>query len=106
MIFLDFSKAETVSHRTLLEKKSSTQLDKDIMLLVSNWLTGQAQRVTVSGVTSDWGPVTSGVLQGSIFCSASTTWKQVIEGMLSKFTDDGKLGGAAGSLEGREALVK
>jgi len=67
MVGLDFSKAfDTVSHRILLDKMSSTQLDKSITRWVSNWLTGQAQRVTVNGVTSGWRSVTSGAPQGSI----------------------------------------
>ncbi|KAJ7408787.1 hypothetical protein BTVI_58546 [Pitangus sulphuratus] len=53
VIFLDFSKAlNAVSPRILLDKLSSTQLDKHIMWWVSNWLTSRAQRV--NGVTSDW----------------------------------------------------
>ncbi|KAJ7402711.1 RNA-directed DNA polymerase from mobile element jockey-like protein [Pitangus sulphuratus] len=55
VIFLDFSKAfSTVSHRILLDKLSSTQLDKHIMRWVSNWLTNRTQRAIVNGVTSDW----------------------------------------------------
>ncbi|KAJ7417644.1 hypothetical protein BTVI_31935 [Pitangus sulphuratus] len=55
VIFLDFHKAfHIVSHRILMDKMFSTQLDKDIMQWVSNWLMGQAQRVIVNGVTSDY----------------------------------------------------
>ncbi|KAJ7421887.1 RNA-directed DNA polymerase from mobile element jockey-like protein [Willisornis vidua] len=43
VIFLDFTKAlNTVSRRILLNKVSSTQLDKHIMWWLSNWLTSQA----------------------------------------------------------------
>ncbi|KAJ7428255.1 RNA-directed DNA polymerase from mobile element jockey-like protein [Pitangus sulphuratus] len=65
VIFLDFCKTfDTVSHRILLDKMSSTQLDKHIVPQVDAEL----------------------------------------KGMLSKFVDDTKLGGAVDSLEGREAL--
>ena len=40
---LDFSKAfETVSHRILLDKMSSIQINKNIIRWVSNWLIGRA----------------------------------------------------------------
>lgn len=52
VIFLDFSKTfHTVSHSILLDKKCSIQLDKHITQWVNNWLTGQAKRVIVNGVT-------------------------------------------------------
>ena len=53
--FLDFSKAfDTVSHRILLDKMSSIQLNKNVIQWVSNWLTGRAQRVVVNGATCGW----------------------------------------------------
>ncbi|KAJ7410300.1 hypothetical protein BTVI_53886 [Pitangus sulphuratus] len=55
IIFFYFSKAfDSISHRILLDKVSSTQLDKHIMWWVNSWLMGQVQRVTVNGGTSDW----------------------------------------------------
>lgn len=33
---------------------------------MNHWLTVQAQRFTVNGITSGWLPVSSGALQGSI----------------------------------------
>jgi len=62
VVGLDFSNTfYTISHRILLDKMSSTELDKPITRWVSNWLTSQAQSVTLNGVTSDWRPVTSEV---------------------------------------------
>ncbi|KAJ7424316.1 hypothetical protein BTVI_07024 [Pitangus sulphuratus] len=55
VIFLDFSKGfNSVPHRIPLDKMPSTQLDNQVTQWGSNWLTDQAQRVTVKGVTSDW----------------------------------------------------
>ncbi|KAJ7422811.1 rna-directed dna polymerase from mobile element jockey-like [Pitangus sulphuratus] len=90
---------------------SSTHLDKHIMWWMSNWLRGQAQRVTVNRVKLDWKPVSSGVPQGSIlgpvlFNIFKNDLDARLEGILNKFEDDTKLGGAAGSLKGRDALQR
>lgn len=66
-IFLDFSKVSNTAYpRMLLNKISSSQLDKHIRVWVSSWLRGEAQKVIVFGVASDGAPATGGVLQGSI----------------------------------------
>ncbi|KAJ7410586.1 rna-directed dna polymerase from mobile element jockey-like [Willisornis vidua] len=80
------------------------------MWWVSNWLMCQAQKVIMNGVTSDWSPVTTGVPQGFILGPVLfiiiNDLDAGLEGILSKFADNTKLGEAPDSLKGREGLQR
>jgi hypothetical protein len=67
-VFLDFSKAlDSLNHTILLHKLSHRfGLHGKFLLLMSSYLNNRHQRVLLSGTTSNWSIVSSGVPQRSV----------------------------------------
>jgi len=66
-IFLDFAKAfDKVPHGRLLMKLKAHGIDGQVASWIGDWLANRMQRVCISGATSGWRLVMSGVPQGSV----------------------------------------
>ncbi|KAK4826088.1 hypothetical protein QYF61_005047 [Mycteria americana] len=101
-----FKAFNTVCHKILIEKLMKYGLDEQTVRWIENWLNGWTQRVVISGTESSWRPVTNDVPQGTILGPVlsnifiSHLCDGVDERILSKFADDTKLGGVAGTPRG------
>ena len=111
-IYLDFSKAfDKVPHQRLLYKLKSNHVDGNILRWIAEWLRNRRQRVVINGSESMWGPVKSGVPQGSvlgpllfiIFINDIDLAASDI-GIMNKFADDTKLGQSVNSDCDRQKL--
>ncbi|KAG7166732.1 RNA-directed DNA polymerase from mobile element jockey-like 30 [Homarus americanus] len=98
VIYLDFSKAfDRVPHQ------------RKVLNWIKSWLTDRTQRVSVDGVKSEWGRVTSGVPQGSVlgpllFIIYINDLDTGISSDISKFADDTKIGRQINSGQDANAL--
>lgn len=101
-IYLDFAKAfDKVSHRFLLHKLTKYGIDDCLLKWIKAFLSDRRQRVIITGATSDWTPVDSGVPQGSVLGpTLFTIFINDMPSVFSKtnvsklFADDTKLIGA------------
>ncbi|KAF7236297.1 Tenascin-X [Varanus komodoensis] len=101
VLYLDFSKAfDKVPHDILVEKLRSFGIHQSTVRWIMAWLTEQKQRVTISGESSGWWPVTSGVPQGPVlrpilFNLFINDMEEGVNSLLIKFADDSKTGAVA-----------
>ncbi|KAF7242706.1 C-type lectin domain family 3 member A [Varanus komodoensis] len=96
VVYLDFSKAfDKVPHDILMEKLRSFGIHQSTVQWIRAWLTDRKQKVTISGESSGWRPVTSEVPQGSVlgmilFNLFINNMEEGVNRLLIKFADDNK----------------
>jgi len=66
-VYFDMAKAfDTVSHAKLIHKLQAYGVDGNLLSLITDFLGGRSQRVSLPGGASTWRSVLSGVPQGSV----------------------------------------
>ena len=53
-------------HDGLIFKLKQNGVEGKFLKLIQNYLSNRSQRVMLNGIASDWGPIKSGVPQGSV----------------------------------------
>ena len=97
MIYFDYQKAfDTVPHRRLKVRLKALGFKGNMLKWIESFLYQRRQRVTINGVKSDWGSVTSGVPQGSVlgpilFILFVNSISEEVDGDILLFADDTKL---------------
>ncbi|XP_076034815.1 uncharacterized protein LOC143021293 [Oratosquilla oratoria] len=98
VIYLDFSKAfDKVPHQRLLNKIKAHGIGGKVLEWIRARISNRKQRVTINGIKSRWGNVTSGVPQGSVlgpllFIMYINDLDDGLNSDVSKFADDTKIG--------------
>eukprot|EP00061_Rhincodon_typus_P014807 g42111.t1 len=105
VVYMYFGKAfDMIPHGRLMQKIKSYGIRIALERWIQNWVGQRRQRVAVEQYFSDWRSVTSGVPQGSVlglllFVVYNIDLKENVGGLISKFADNTKTGGAADSEE-------
>ena len=97
MIYFDYQKAfDIVPHHRLKVRLKALGFKGNMLKWIESFLHQRRQRVTINGVKSDWGSVTSGVPQGSVlgpilFILFVNSISEEVDGDILLFADDTKL---------------
>ena len=95
--YLDFAKTlYSVPYNRLLIKLKSYGIQGNIFSWIKDFLVGRRQRVVLNGTPSSWGPVNSGIPQGSIlgphlFIVYVNDMPEIVTNMIKMFADDTKI---------------